>query len=232
LACWQAGEHGGPGFPVAADAALADQGADLLAGEPAGPLGRAESFGVKDVGDLLIRASRFGELGDAGQECRIVRQLVQAGDGADGVPGGLVPAGPGDGDIDQLAGPGDRDGDVLDQDAQQFLAVGLGGGRGVPDPRQVAGQGLDGRALRGAERLGLLFGEPLVVGLQPAGFGEGGLPFFFPAAGRPGGSEISSGSCDRLDLMSVTAMSGQHGAAQLQFELQFISVQSRSRRST
>src|SRR5262249_2368845 len=74
---------------------------------------------------------------------------------------------------------GARDGDLLDQDAQQFLAVGLGGGRGVPDLWQVAGQGGDGRPLGGSERFRLLFGEPLVVRLQPAGFGEGGLPFLF-----------------------------------------------------
>ena len=108
----------------------------------------------------------FGEFGDAGEQGGVVGQLVQAGDGADGLAGGLVPAGPGDGDVDQFAGPGDRDGDLLDQDAQEFLAVGLGSGRGVPDSRQVAGQGLDGRALGGGERLGQFLGEPLVVRLQ------------------------------------------------------------------
>ena len=135
---------------------LVEQDADLLRPEPAGPLGRAESLGVEDAGDLPGGAACFGEFGDAGEQGGVVRQLVQAGDGADGLPGGLVAAGPGDGDVDQFAGPGDRDGDLLDQDAQQFLAVGLGGGRGVPDLRQVAGQGLDGRALSSGERLRLL----------------------------------------------------------------------------
>ena len=110
----QAGEYGGPALGLAADAAPADQGADLLVGEPAGPLGRPESLGVEDVGDLPVAAARGGEPGDAGEEGWVVRQQVQAGDGADGLPGGLVPAGPGDGDIDQLAVPGDRGGDVLD----------------------------------------------------------------------------------------------------------------------
>ena len=145
LAGWQAGEHGGTAFALAADAALADQGADLPAGEPAGPLGRAESLGVEDVGDLLVGAARGGELGDAGEEGGVVRQLVQAGDGADGLPGGLVPAGPGDGDVDQLAVPGDGDGDVLDEDAQQFLAVGLAGRRSAPRLGEISGQGLDRR---------------------------------------------------------------------------------------
>ena len=100
FAWWQAGEHGGQAFRLAADAALGDQGADLPAGEPAGPLGRPESLGVEDVGDLLAGAAGFGELGDASEQGGVVRQLVQAGDGADGLPGGLVPAGPGDGDVD------------------------------------------------------------------------------------------------------------------------------------
>ncbi len=121
----QAGEHGGPAFLLASDAALADQGADLLVAEPAGPLGRPESLGVEDIGDLAISAARGGELGDAGEEGGVIRQLVQAGDGADGLPGGLVPAGPGDGDVGQLAVAHDADGDVLDQDPQQLLAVGL-----------------------------------------------------------------------------------------------------------
>ena len=86
----QAGEHGGPAFLLAADAALADQGADLPAGEPAGPLGRPESLGVEDIGDLPAVAASGGEPGDAGEERGVVGQLVQAGDGADGLPGGLV----------------------------------------------------------------------------------------------------------------------------------------------
>jgi hypothetical protein len=82
------------------------------------PLGRPESPGVEDVGDLLVIAACGGEPGDAGEEGRVIGQLVQAGDGADGLPGGLVPAGPGDGGVDQFAVPGDVDRDVLDEDAQ------------------------------------------------------------------------------------------------------------------
>ncbi|MGO9077667.1 MAG: transposase [Streptosporangiaceae bacterium] len=152
------------------------QGTEMPAGEPAGPLGRAVALGVEDAGDLLVIAARGGELGDAGEEGEVVGQLAQAGDGPDGLPGGLVPAGPGDGDVDQLAVPGDADGDVLDQDAQQLLAVGLRRRRSVPDPGQVTGQGLDGGTLGRGEGGRLLFGEPLVIRLQPPGLGEGGFP--------------------------------------------------------
>jgi hypothetical protein len=108
--------------------------------------------------------------------------LVQAADGADGLPGGLVPAGPGD-DIDEFAVPGSGDSDVLDEDAQQFLAVGLAGGRGVLDLREISGQGLDRRAFCCAEGLGLFLGEPLAVRFQPARFGERGFPVGFQLPG-------------------------------------------------
>ncbi len=92
-------------------------------------------------------------------------------------------AGPGDGDVDQLAVPGDVDGDVLDQDAQQLLAVGLRGGRRVPDPREVGGQGLDRRPLGRGEGGRLLLGEPLVVRFQPGRLGERGFPVSFQLPG-------------------------------------------------
>src|SRR6516165_3846420 len=63
--------------------------------------------------------------------------FVQAADGADGLPGSLVSAGPGDGDVDQFAVPRGRDGDVLDEDAQQLLTAGLAGRRGVPDLGEI-----------------------------------------------------------------------------------------------
>ena len=76
-------------------------------------------------------------------------------------------AGPGDGDVDQLAVPDYGGGDVLDEDAQQLLAVGLRGGWGVPDLREIAGQGLDRCALGFGEGFGLFLGEALVVRFQP-----------------------------------------------------------------
>src|SRR5712671_826880 len=105
LAGCQAGEHGGPPFLRGSDAVLADQGADLPCGEPVGPLGRPVSPGVEDAGDLAAVAPGSGEPGDAVQERGKVRELVQAGDRPDGLSAGLVPAGPGDGDVDELAVP-------------------------------------------------------------------------------------------------------------------------------
>ena len=74
--------------------------------------------------------------------------------------------------------------DVLDQDAQQLLAVGLRGRRGVPDLRDVSGQRLDRRALGRGEGRRLFLGEPLVVGFQPGRLGERGLPVRFQLPGH------------------------------------------------
>jgi hypothetical protein len=74
-----------------------------------------------------------------------------------------VPASPGDLDVYFLAGPEDRDADLLDQVPDQLLAVGIGGGRSVPDCGQVAGQGPDLLALSGGQRAGAAGGEPVVL---------------------------------------------------------------------
>src|SRR6266478_3252197 len=63
LAWRQAGEGGGPSFGPGADAVLADQGADLSCGEPAGPLGRPEALGMEGIGDLPAVPACSGELG-------------------------------------------------------------------------------------------------------------------------------------------------------------------------
>ncbi|MCL9758122.1 hypothetical protein [Frankia sp. AiPa1] len=47
----------------------------------------------------------------------VVGELVEAGDRAGGAAVGLVPAGPGDRGVDELAGVDDRDGDLVDQRA-------------------------------------------------------------------------------------------------------------------
>jgi hypothetical protein len=53
---------------LARDAALVDERPDLLAGEPAGALRRAEALGVERVRDLPAGAAGCGKPGDAGQE--------------------------------------------------------------------------------------------------------------------------------------------------------------------
>jgi hypothetical protein len=87
-----------------------------------------------------------------------------------------VPASPGDRDIHQFAVADDVRGDVLDQDPQEFLAVGLRGRRRVPDAREVGGQGPDRVALGLGQDGRLLLGEPLVVRFQPCRLGERVLP--------------------------------------------------------
>ncbi|HEY3952106.1 MAG TPA: IS701 family transposase, partial [Streptosporangiaceae bacterium] len=80
LAWVQVREDGGPALGILADGVLADDVADLLAGEDRGALGRPVSRGVERAGDLPAVASLAGEPGDGLQEGRVVGELVQAAD--------------------------------------------------------------------------------------------------------------------------------------------------------
>jgi hypothetical protein len=91
-------------------------------------LGRAEAFGVQPVGDGLGAVALLGQLADSLQQLRVAAELLQAGDGADGLATGGVPASPADGDPDVLAGAHHGDGDLVHQGADELLAVGVGGG--------------------------------------------------------------------------------------------------------
>jgi hypothetical protein len=55
-----------------------------------------------------------------------------------------MPAGPGDIEVDLFGVADDRDGDLVDQEAQQVLAVGDRGARRGPQAGQVIGEGSDG----------------------------------------------------------------------------------------
>ena len=165
LAWVQVREDGGPALGILADGVLADDVADLLAGEDRGALGRPVSRGVERAGDLPAVASLAGEPGDGLQEGRVVGELVQAADRADGSPAGPVAAGPGDVHVHDLAVALDGHGDVVGKNAEQLFAVGPRGRRGVPDPREVRGQGPDRVPLGGGQHCGRLLGEPLVLGL-------------------------------------------------------------------
>src|SRR5262249_44968618 len=105
------------------DAVLVEQVHDLGWAEPAGAFGWAQTVGVGLVGDLAGGVALRGEVADPGDQLRVVRQLVQAGDRTHGLALGFVAAGPGDGDVDQLAVADDRDGDLLDDGTQDLFAV-------------------------------------------------------------------------------------------------------------
>ena len=87
---------------------------------------------------------RSGQFGGALAEQREVAQLGQGRDRPGDAACRAVPAGPGDLHVHLLAGPGHGDADLLDQVPDQLLAVGVGGGGGVPDGGQVSGQGVNG----------------------------------------------------------------------------------------
>src|SRR4030095_6472498 len=149
-------------------------------------LGRAEAFGVEPVGDGLGAVALLGQLADPLAQLGVGAELVQAGDGADGLATGGAPTGPGDLDGDAFAGASHGDGDLGDQRADELLAVGVGGGWRGPQALDVAGDGGDGLLLGGGERLGAAGGggggggvEALVVFPRLLRGGQRGLPVGF-----------------------------------------------------
>jgi hypothetical protein len=107
---------------------LVQQSEHLVGAETGGALGRTQALGIEAVGDGAGAAAGGGQSGDQLQQPWVIGELVQVGDGADGLAAGGVAAGPGDGDVDEFAAADHGDGDVVDHGAQEFLAVGGGGG--------------------------------------------------------------------------------------------------------
>ena len=138
---------------------------------------RAQSLGaVRDGPALLAGLVACGRCGKKmtmryqrgpGGELRVVAELGQAGHWPGDLRGGAVPARPGDLHVHLLASPGHRDADLLNQVADQLLAVRIGRGGSVPDRGQVSGQGPDLVAFGGGQRPGAGGGEPVVLLAQP-----------------------------------------------------------------
>src|SRR6266496_3834081 len=119
----------------------ADQVLDLADVEAFVQVGRAEALDCEPVGDGGVPQALTGQCPDPLRQCRVLRQLVDPGHGADQGGVGLVAAGPGHGGVDAFGGAVDGDLDGLDDGTQQPLVVGSAGRRRGPQCRDVAGQG-------------------------------------------------------------------------------------------
>ena len=126
-------------------------------------LGRAEALGVQPLCDGPGAVALLGQLADPLEQLWVGAELVQAGDRADRLAAGGVPASPADGDRDMLAGAEHGDGDLLHDRPDELLAVGVGGGWRSPQAGDVTGEGGDGPLLDGSEGLGAGAGEAVVV---------------------------------------------------------------------
>src|SRR2546426_1055556 len=84
--------------------------------------------------------------------------------------------------IDDVASLGERH--ILDQPAQQLLALSKGGGGSMPDGWQVVRKMADLLALRGREREGRLFGSQSIFPFQFFACGQFLIPFAFQTAGH------------------------------------------------
>src|SRR6266516_6888913 len=84
--------------------------------------------------------------------------------------------------IDDVTSLGERH--ILDQPAQQLLALSKGGGGSMPDGWQVVREMADLLALRGREREGRLFGPQSIFPFQFFAFGQFLIPFAFQTPGH------------------------------------------------
>src|SRR6266536_206647 len=116
-------------------------------------LGGAEALGVQPVGDGLGAVALLGQLADPLGQLRVEAELLEAGDGADGLAAGGLPASPADLHGHALAGADHGDGDLVHQRADDLVAVGVGGGWRGPQAGDVAGEGGDGTPLGAGEGL-------------------------------------------------------------------------------
>jgi hypothetical protein len=139
-------------------------------------LGRTEAFGVQPSCDGLGAVALLGQLADPLQQLRVGAELLESGDGADGLATGGVPASPADLHGHTFAGANHGDGDLLDQRPDELLEVGVGGGRRRPQAGDVTGQSGDGLLLEGSEGLGAGAGEAVVVLPQALLGGQRSLP--------------------------------------------------------
>ena len=169
--------------PGVLQAQCAEQVAGRAGGEGGGALGRPQSLGVEALGDLGGGASGSGQFLGTLPELREVAQLGQGRDRPGDAACRAVPAGPGDLDVYLLAGPEHGDADPFDEVPDQLLAVGVGGGGGVPDGGQVGGQRPDLVTFDGGERAGAGGGEPVVFLAEALPLGQRGLPVLFQLPG-------------------------------------------------
>ena len=156
----------------ALDAQGPQQVADRVRREDGAALGRAETLGVEPLGDLRDGASAARQFAGPRGQLGIIAELSQAGHPPDDLRASAVPARPDDLHVHLLTGASHRDADLLDQAADQVLAVRIGGGGSVPDRGQVSGQGADLVAFGGRQRPGAGGGEPVVVFAQPLPLGQ------------------------------------------------------------
>jgi hypothetical protein len=122
---WGRGVPGGA-TPVEHDVA------DALRPEAVAAFGWAQPVGVELFGDLGRAVAGGGELPDPVGQLRVVAELGQSGHRADQFSVAVVAAGPGDPGVHAFAVAEHGQLDTFDQAAHELLAVGVGGGVGVP----------------------------------------------------------------------------------------------------
>jgi hypothetical protein len=112
-------------------------------------LGRPVALGVEPLGDRGGVQARRGQCADPCAQRRPIAQLFQPGYRPDQLPPGPRAARLGDGHRDPFAVAVDGDRDLVDDLADELLAVGVAGGGRVPQRGDVGCQPADGGVLAG-----------------------------------------------------------------------------------
>ena len=107
--------------PVAAQGLLHDAVADRPVGA-----GGLVAVAVELLGDLLRMPAGRGQLQNALLEPGVVAEILEILDGAARKAGGGAASGPVQADVDQFAHAADADGDLVQDGADDLLAVGVG----------------------------------------------------------------------------------------------------------
>src|SRR5512132_421354 len=159
------------GTPVAAEDLLHNAVADRPVGA-----GGLVSVAVELVGDLAGVPASLGQRQDALLEPGVVAEVLEVLDGTAHQAGGGVASGPVQDDVDQFTHAADADGDLVNDGADDLLAVGVGDAGCLPEAGQVGGSLPDRLLVAGRQLLGSLPLEaaPLLVQV-PLG-GQGLLP--------------------------------------------------------
>src|SRR5512132_1251811 len=165
------------GTPVAAEDLLHNAVADRPVGA-----GGLVSVAVELVGDLAGVPASLGQRQDALLEPGGVAEVLEVLDGTAHQAGGGVASGPVQDDVDQLTHAADADGDLVNDGADDLLAVGVGDAGCLPEAGQVGGSLPDRLLVAGRQLLGSLPLEaaPLLVQV-PLG-GQGLLPVLLQLA--------------------------------------------------
>ena len=149
-----------------------------------------KALAVQLLGHPGQRLSRLAELVDSIQEPPVVGHLLVTLHRAHQLVAAAKASCPVDGHVDPFALPTDGGDHLLDQEADDPLAIRCRRSRRLPQPRQLLRQGMDLVALASRQTRGLVAAEPGVFLLRDDAAPSKPPPSAAPVPAPPGGSPV------------------------------------------